>query len=822
MVAVVEDMLLEEEAEAERTRKVHVPVSVIGSVKKKLNLSSFCESGVKSSVGWHLLADFLDKDENGSLQALEIARLKAELAEVCEERDLLKLRSVESTILRNANFEAEFGIDKETFDWILSFVEKDLPGSANLDDSPIFSPGGETRRARVLGAAPEEVLGIVCRRLCKREEFAHIASGLGFSESWAEKVFHRAVEVLADPEKNFAKEFLRPQRADDVWKYTRAHDPDLVDFLEKHLPDFRHDNAYYVVRIDGTHFLTLNAHDFFLQLLSHSNKKEACTLLTVAASVSTREFAFFSDLFGGRTSEPAVCNATDLLEEIVGHARDTGADYVVVLVDKGFDFVAKAAGTEGFEDLLVCIPIRAQGFKQLSQENAVFVRAIGKARQPVEYDFGFLKRRFQILQPYYFKLGGSGKKSLSRNAVRVHNQVTACFGMFNALRRMANGKIIGSRENVERFCLLESSAVCDDVKLPKLGKLSSWQSNVLGSLPQVSVRFLEKTFDGHFRNSKSGVAATNLLAKGSSLVLSHRVLGCRLKFDNKTNSLWIVGVCLSSFRRFIYHQTIEMYFDGDKIQLRQQYCTCFVGRGLCIHKAALILSLAKMQKVPITSIRGREGLKLVSSSELDTFSRDWIRDNLNWIELSKFYEHSAVRLIVHPNPLEERSFIDLIERLEHLRYLRLFGKKSRGVPTLGDRLSCAKKDFLREEMLRLGMDIDGAVREAEDSGINTTKEWMRRVILEKMSEIGDDDAKYQLEVLDCCPCDGAGNDNDNGSIMCPKCRQWWHLACSGHAGKAKNFKQCRNCDDLESAIKQRKRDGTLGFWGNDFDDHYQE
>jgi hypothetical protein len=39
-----------------------------------------------------------------------------------------------------------------------------------------------------------------------------------------------------------------------------------------------------------------------------------------------------------------------------------------------------------------------------------------------------------------------------------------------------------------------------------------------------------------------------------------------------------------------------------------------------------------------------------------------------------------------------------VERLEHLRYLRLFGKKSRGVPTLGDRLfSGAKEDFLREK-----------------------------------------------------------------------------------------------------------------------------
>jgi hypothetical protein len=204
----------EQEKLPTRARKVFVPVSVIEAVKTRFGLPSFCEARKSSATGWERLHDLLTRDEEVGKEL----KLETELAKLREERDLLKLRSVESTILRKANFEAEFGIDKETFDWILSFVENDLPGSANVEDSPIFSPGGETRRARVLGAAPEEVLGIVCRRLCKREEFAHIASGLGFSESWAEKVFHRAVKVLADPNKSFAKEFLRPQRADDVWK----------------------------------------------------------------------------------------------------------------------------------------------------------------------------------------------------------------------------------------------------------------------------------------------------------------------------------------------------------------------------------------------------------------------------------------------------------------------------------------------------------------------------------------------------------------------------------------------------------------------------
>jgi hypothetical protein len=88
--------------------------------------------------GFLKLLEKIDGDSEDKVAALE-----QQIAELREERDLLKLRSVESTVLRNANFEAEFGIDKETFDWVLSFVEKDLPGSSNVEDPPIFSPEGE-------------------------------------------------------------------------------------------------------------------------------------------------------------------------------------------------------------------------------------------------------------------------------------------------------------------------------------------------------------------------------------------------------------------------------------------------------------------------------------------------------------------------------------------------------------------------------------------------------------------------------------------------------------------------------------------------------
>ncbi len=81
-----------------RARKVFVPVSIVEAVKARFGLPSFCEARKSSAVGWELLHDLLTIDKEMGKEL----RLEAEVAELREERDLLKLRSVESTILRNA------------------------------------------------------------------------------------------------------------------------------------------------------------------------------------------------------------------------------------------------------------------------------------------------------------------------------------------------------------------------------------------------------------------------------------------------------------------------------------------------------------------------------------------------------------------------------------------------------------------------------------------------------------------------------------------------------------------------------------------------
>jgi hypothetical protein len=95
----------------EPAKKLVTPGSVISYVRKHFEpLFGKEHNRGATERGFMKLLDVVE-----SRDCDEKARLEKELAEVREERDLLKLRSVESTILRNASFEAEFGIDKETF-----------------------------------------------------------------------------------------------------------------------------------------------------------------------------------------------------------------------------------------------------------------------------------------------------------------------------------------------------------------------------------------------------------------------------------------------------------------------------------------------------------------------------------------------------------------------------------------------------------------------------------------------------------------------------------------------------------------------------------
>ena len=109
-MAAVEEVLGEDGDEQEkppaRGRKVFVPVSVTEAVKNRFGLASFCEARKSSAAGWDLLHDLLIQDKDAGKEL----KLEAELARLREERNLLKLRSVESTVLRSANLAAEFGV----------------------------------------------------------------------------------------------------------------------------------------------------------------------------------------------------------------------------------------------------------------------------------------------------------------------------------------------------------------------------------------------------------------------------------------------------------------------------------------------------------------------------------------------------------------------------------------------------------------------------------------------------------------------------------------------------------------------------------------
>ncbi len=57
---------MQKRAELEQAKKKHVPsMKVVKTVKMKLDLPSFCGFESSSSVGWHLVGEFLDNGENG-------------------------------------------------------------------------------------------------------------------------------------------------------------------------------------------------------------------------------------------------------------------------------------------------------------------------------------------------------------------------------------------------------------------------------------------------------------------------------------------------------------------------------------------------------------------------------------------------------------------------------------------------------------------------------------------------------------------------------------------------------------------------------------
>jgi hypothetical protein len=83
-------------------------------------------------------------------------------------------------------------------------------------------------------------------------------------------------------------------------------------------------------------------------------------------------------------------------------------------------------------------------------------------------------------------------------------------------------------------------------------------------------------------------------------------------------------------------------------------------------------------------------------------------------------------------------------------------------------------------------------------------------------------AKYVIEVLNVCPCEDEGDfdGNDAGPvkmIKCGSCRRWWHPKCAKHQASVK-LHACPLCKEAAKAQKQKKKDGTLGFFQNDHED----
>jgi hypothetical protein len=420
---------------------------------------------------------------------------------------------------------------------------------------------------------------------------------------------------LGNLESGLCEEYLRPQRADSLWEYTKRYDSDLVEFLKKYMEKygsrkFSENECYYVLRIDGTHFLSKYVKDFFLHLLSYSHKKSCNTLLSVAGSVASHEFAFFSTLFGGKSSEQAVVTATSMLDSIYHHAMGTGADAVVLLVDKGFNFLHKEKLKQKYDQKLVVLsPIMAVARKQLSEEQTQYVREIGRARQPVEYDFGFLKRSFLVLKPDFFRLNANARrkdgKNLSSHAKRIESIFIVCMGLYNALRRFGS-EFDFDFSRVHCGSVLRSTKTARDIEVVSGNDLSRSNKDTLHSIPQIRKEDLERLFKGSYRSAQQGTQTTNLLAKGGRLVLGHHVLGIRFRFLKNSSSLLLVAVLLSSFKRETYHCAIKFGYNKDDhgIIIEAHYCSCFVGNGLCIHKAAVVSILAKIKGVDIGEIQG--------------------------------------------------------------------------------------------------------------------------------------------------------------------------------------------------------------------------
>lgn len=754
------------------------------------------------------------------------ANMVGQIDELQQQVAELLYTTTESATARNS-FKGDFGVSQELFEFLFDVCENDLPGS---DGENVFTPhrDGTRSRSRPLGISPRNILAVALRRICLGMTFEAISEGIGKSDFWARRIFEETVRRLSNKESGFAKRFLCPQNPVQLWEWTKVNHPEVVEFVRSRLGDaFDEDLVYYVIAFDGVHFEGQRVADFLLHLVSRSEKKNNNTLLSIVAANHTMWASFLSDPVFGHTSELAAVEMTQVFERMYQFAMGNGADHVVVIADKGFPVLQRKS--KEVASCTVVMPIRQKGGKQLGEDESAFVREIASIRQFIEYFFGRTKSLCASVARGGIKIGAK------RSALPAHVEVlvaliNVCIGITNAFyahQAVEKGDNLWPSvvENISSLCL--SARGWEDVPRPvptPQNQLGSAFRRRLGDLPQLYPDRVESYFEGQFRHSPDeehqyGRQATNLLAKGARLVVGHQFLGLRFRTINATNIL-VVFVCLSSFWRGVYHLAMEFIIATGKIV--NHYCTCFVGKGQCIHQAGAVCLCMRYRRVDVADFRGKEGLGILKSSQVEPLSLKSLIDHCSALEASKMMAAAPVVVAVHPEPLDHANFVELKADVKKIRDYKMFLKYKRGQKSIGDELEERKVG----ELLQMGEDLGVDWKEEDEKAEGSlTKIQRSRIICRAIVKDGSDTeqtdrATYQLEVLDKCPC--GEPDGEEQMIKCIKCRQWWHIGCSQHEGDVKHFMECPDCKHYKQELKEARDAGELGFFDNDLDDHFKK
>gem|GEM_PF-5710297 len=459
--AGVDDGAIADDGPVKTWKKLRVPPSFIAAVRERTGVAGFAVQGFQGAPAtWAAVTATLrgvdgapDADVVGALQR-RVRELEAQVHEAQSE-------SVASILARGGHqlFSTHFGVTKAEFDFIYTVAEADLENMRR-----VFSqqPAGGVERNKPLGIAREDVLGIICRHLVLGQPFARICKGFPRmdkkkekgatkSENWVRKIFDAGRDSLAADGSSFSQAFLRRQTPPEVWSYMKRHRPEVVEFLREYVKDFSPKRKYYVVLVDGTHFVSKTVSAFYAMGLTYSRKKAQNTLLSVCGSVATGMFAFYTEPVGGKTSEKAACDAADMFRKIVDFA--VSFDMIpVLIVDKGFGFFVKYAAAEGRGACSVFIPYGARAGKQLTVAEACFNREQARIRMPIEHSFGALKRRCLCLKWGALQLGAPGIGELVQQALRLSSIIRVAIGFHNAFRLAADPGIVFEKDTRRKVC----------------------------------------------------------------------------------------------------------------------------------------------------------------------------------------------------------------------------------------------------------------------------------------------------------------------------------------------------------------------------------